>query len=202
MKTLNSKHASSEKRTADIIQAALECFTSSGLTDTSMADICATANASTGSVYHHFKSKEQLAAAVYLKGIEAYQSGMIRTIIKETDAFKGITAVIRYHLKWIQVNRDWAQFLFQKRHSSFLEENEDKLSSLNREFMKTVSGWFDRHIEAGTIRHLKWDLLLSLLMGPCEEYTKFYLSNKTVTKIDEAVKELSLSVWRSLANNQ
>ncbi|PKN75757.1 MAG: TetR/AcrR family transcriptional regulator [Deltaproteobacteria bacterium HGW-Deltaproteobacteria-10] len=202
MKKTQSRHAASGKRTSDIIQAALACFTELGFNNTSMADICTRANASTGSVYHHFKSKELLAAAVYLEGIETYQSGLLEIFKKEKDPYDGISSVIEYHLKWVQNNPDWAQFLFQKRHSSFLVETENALITLNKKFKQGIEGWFKHHIKAGKIRPLAWDVIISLLLGPCQEYTKLYMSKKTVTKIDEAVHELSLAAWSSLAQEQ
>ena len=33
------------------------------------------ARASIGSIYHHFRSKEQLAAALYVEGLRDYQEG-------------------------------------------------------------------------------------------------------------------------------
>jgi AcrR family transcriptional regulator len=202
MKKKKSRHAASSKRTSDIIQAALACFTELGFNNTSMADICTRANASTGSVYHHFKSKELLAAAIYLEGIETYQSGLLKILEKENDPFKGISSVIEYHLKWVQNNPEWSQFLFQKRHSSFLMETEDTLLTLNKKFIQGISGWFKCHITSGIIRPLAWDMLISLLLGPCQEYTKLYMSKKAVTEIDKAVHELSLAAWRSLSQEQ
>jgi len=200
MKKLNSEHATSKKRKTDIIQAALECFTELSFNDTSMADICTRAHASTGSVYHHFKSKEQLAAAVYLEGIEVYQSGLLKILEQEQDAFTGVSSVIAYHLRWVQKNPDWAQFLFQKRQSSFLMDNEDALAALNINFVKGISAWFNPHMAAGTIRPLAWDMVIALLLGPCQEYTSLYLSKQTITNLDQAVRDLSLAAWRSLAN--
>ena len=59
-----------------ILEAALECFTSYGFAKTTMDDIRVQANASTGSLYHHFRSKEQLAAELYVEGIRYYEQGL------------------------------------------------------------------------------------------------------------------------------
>lgn len=201
MKKLKSEHASTKQRKANILQAALSCFTELGFQDTSMADICTRAGASTGSVYHHFRSKEQLAAAVYLEGIELYQSGLLNMLEKETDAFKGISSVITYHLSWVQDNPDWSRFLFQKRHAAFLMDKEDDLLVLNKTFMKGIADWFKPHMTAGIIRPLAWDIVIAILLGPCEEYTSLYLSKNTATNPDQAIRDLSLSAWCSLANN-
>ncbi len=200
MKKIKSTHAASKQRTSDIIQAALECFTDPGFNDTSMADICARANASIGSVYHHFKSKEQLASAVYLEGIAVYQSGIIKILEKEKDAFKGVSSIVEYHLKWIDKNSAWAQFLFQKKiDSSYMADTEEKLFNLNKVFISKISEWFTPHISTGTVRPLSWDLVIALLLGPCQEYTRLYLSKKTAAKIDTAIRELTTAIWRSLS---
>ena len=203
MKKLKSKHAATEKRTSDIIKAALECFTELGFDETSMSDICSRSNASIGSIYHHFKSKEQLSSAVYLEGIGIYQSGMLKSLKKEDDAFSGVSSIIKYHIKWIEKNPEWAQFLFRKKiHFSYSGETEESLQVLNKEFISGISDWFKIRITAGKIRPLPWDILTSLLLGPCEEFSRLYLSKKTVTKTDDAIREISLAVWRSLSNEK
>ncbi len=80
MKTKNSKHTTTAARRTEIIRAALACFTELGFTPTGMVDIRRKSNASTGSIYHHFKSKEQLAAEVYLEGIRDYQEGFVTAL--------------------------------------------------------------------------------------------------------------------------
>ena len=56
-------------RRTDILDAALEAFTVHGYSATSMSDLRRTTGASTGSLYHHFPSKEHLAAALYLEAL-------------------------------------------------------------------------------------------------------------------------------------
>ena len=63
-----------------ILEAALDCFASYGFAKTTMDDIRLRAGASTGSLYHHFKSKEQLAAELYLEGVRRYQQGLRREL--------------------------------------------------------------------------------------------------------------------------
>ncbi len=199
MRKPKSNHAASAKRTSEIIQAALRCFTEFGFNDTTMADICVNARASTGSVYHYFKSKEQLAAAVYLEGIGKYQTGMLQALEKEDEARKGVTAVVEYHLKWVSKNPEWASFLFNKKNLSFVSGTEGELFEMNKKFITGFSQWFKQQMDAGKIRRVPWDILVSILLGPCQEYTKLYLSKKTITKINEAINDLSIAAWNSLS---
>src|SRR5918994_6276288 len=50
----------SERSRAQILDAALDLFSRQGFRATSIRDIASKAGVSTGSVYHHFKDKEQV----------------------------------------------------------------------------------------------------------------------------------------------
>ncbi len=195
-------HAQSGFRQKEIIKAALDCFTEMGFNETTMADICLRSKASNGSVYHHFKSKEQLASAVYLEGIREYQTGLLGDLDKEHYATRGITAMIRYHLNWVARNPEWSRFLFQRRHESFLAVTEEAINALNKDFARRIENWFARHIKAGSIRKIPLDIMIAVILGPCQEYARLYLSGKAHTRMDEAVREISRAAWAALARKR
>jgi len=47
-----------------ILHSALKCFGSKGIAGTSMRDICKESGLSTGALYHHFKSKDEVIASI------------------------------------------------------------------------------------------------------------------------------------------
>lgn len=201
MKTPNATHTASPQRQREIIMAALTCFTEKGFPATSIADICKKAGASTGSVYHHFKSKGRLAATIYLEGIRDYQTGMIDALSGQVSAREGIFAIVRYHLTWVKKNPEWARFLFQKRHAEYMDDTEDDMKHLNAAFIRAVAGWFQTHIQAGKIRPLHRDLLIALLLGPCQEYSRQYISGHAATDVDEAAGVMAAAAWAALGMN-
>jgi len=198
MKKINSTHAQSSIRQKQIIDAALSCFSEKGFTETSIADICRKAGASTGSVYHHFQSKGRLAAAVYLEGIRDYQSGMIQKLSEQESARDGIHAIVTYHLSWVEENPDWAQFLFQKRHADFMGDIETEMNHLNAEFARAMSAWYQKCVEAGCLRIFPRDVLISLILGPCQEFSRIYISGYASSKVEDAARAISNAVWASL----
>jgi AcrR family transcriptional regulator len=198
MKTLNATHVNSPIRQRQIIDAALACFTEKGFPATSIADICKKAGASTGSVYHHFKSKGRLAAAIYLEGIRDYQTGMVETLSRQKTARSGIAAIIHYHLTWVKNNPEWARFLFQKRHAEYMDDTEDEMKRLNAEFVKGMSGWFQKHIEAGTIKALPRDVFMALLLGPCQEFARMVVGGYAKSDVAVAARELAGAAWAAL----
>lgn len=198
MKKINSRHRSSEPRRREIIQAALACFTRKGVNEASIAEICKRSGASTGSVYHHFGGKEQLAAAVYLEGIRDYQEGFIQTLEKRGGASEGIFAAVSYHVEWVYQNPDWAKYLFETRRADFMDAIKEDFSNANGEFLRRVSEWFKLHIKAGTLRRLPLDIYASILLGPCQEFSRCYLTGCACTDLKEAARELGQAAWRSL----
>jgi AcrR family transcriptional regulator len=198
MKTKNSQHATTPSRRHEIIQAALECFTELGFAQTSMAEIRRRSNASTGSIYHHFKSKEQLASDVYLEGIRNYQEGFLAVMEHEWNAQNGIFAVIRYHLQWVSQNPDWTRYLFQKSHAALMASAAGVFAGLNAEFMQRCARWLAVHVKAGTIRRLSPDMYVAILLGPVMEYTRLYLAGQTCTSAENAIQELASAAWNCL----
>ena len=198
MKRIGSKHAGTDNRKKEIIQAALECFTKAGTTNTSISDICRKSKVSTGSLYHHFKSKENLAAAIYLEGIAMYQDGYVQALEASTNARSGIFAVIAYHLDWVEQNTQWATFIVRERHAPFMGDNEYDLNRLNREFITKISGWFRRHIESGSIKRLPPELYQIILMGPVQEYVKSHMLCGKKPDLAFVSQELGKAAWAAL----
>ena len=198
MKRISSRNRGTPSRKRLIIETALSCFTELGLDRTNIEDIRKRSGTSTGSIYHHFKSKEQLAAEVYLEGIRRYQEGFLSAIEDKADGREGIHSVVRYHLTWVEDHPDWARFLFQQRRAEFMTETEGEFAQINAAFFERASLWFGTHIRAGTFRRLPADLYVTFLLGPCQEYTRMYLSGHAHAKPAKIADELAEAVWRAI----
>jgi AcrR family transcriptional regulator len=198
MKGRKGTHAGSDARRSTIIRAALACFSTIGFSETSMADIREHSKASTGSIYHHFKSKEQLASRVYLEGIRDYQACLIAALKDKQGAKKGLCALVGHHLKWVRDNVEWSRYLFQKRHFAFMSDTEEEIADLNRELMRHIGQWFNEHIKTRTLRDLPLDIYMSIIFGPCMEFTRQYLSGYARTTMEQAIDHLCEAAWQAL----
>ncbi len=199
MKKRKGPHPNTQSRKGSIIRSALRCFCEIGFSATTMDDIRQCSGASTGSIYHHFKGKDQLAAEVYMEGIREYQAGLVEVFRSDSNAREGIRRLVEHHLLWVEENVEWSRYLFQKRFSAFLASTEETLSAMNRDLAESASAWFGRHIRAGELRRTPPDIIIALILGPCMEHTRQYLEGQATTKTDRAVRELSNAIWRALA---
>lgn len=67
-----------------VLNSALELFTHKGYFNTSMRDITRESQVSTGSIYHYFRDKEGVAAALYQSLLERMQSELQQISISTT----------------------------------------------------------------------------------------------------------------------
>ena len=185
-------------RKMEIIRAALECFNRKGFTDASMQEIRQAAKASYGSVYHHFKSKEMLAAAVYMEGVKDFQDKMIAMLNNASGARDGIVGMVYCYLDWIEANPSWAKFLLTMRHADFMGDTEALIEMRNREFVPVLGDFFTKNIHAGNLKNMPRDVCLSIILGPCQEFTRLWTQGAASTDIKETKELIGEAVWSAL----
>jgi AcrR family transcriptional regulator len=182
-----------------ILTAALECFDERGFSATTIEEIRARSGASIGSIYHHFGSKEQIAAELYVEGLRTYQQGFARALEDRADDPEGgIRGVVRHHLRWVERNPRLARFLMNRRETELRLATEARVRELNREFFPRVAAWFKRHVETGALRPLPNDLREPVLLGPCQELSRLWLAERTRISLRAAERGLSDATWRAL----
>src|ERR671917_237525 len=94
-----------------LLDAALTAFTARGYGSTTMTDVRRAAGASTGSLYHHFPTREHLAAAVWLDGLGRFQGGVAATLARPRPARSGIRRGVAFHLEWVAEHPELARML-------------------------------------------------------------------------------------------
>jgi AcrR family transcriptional regulator len=202
MRKQRVKQARSELRCQQILEAALYCFSRLGFEETTIEDIRERSGASSGSIYHHYKSKDELGAAVYLEGLIDYQAGFVAELERHRDAKAGIFAIVRYHLGWVAGHSDWARYLFKMRRAEFMTTRETDIKGQNKEFLKRVSAWFKPYIQDGTLRDLHPELYSALIFGPCQEFARHWLAGRMRTQVGDASEQIGQAVWRALATER
>lgn len=181
-----------------ILEAALDCFSQRGFAQTTMEEIRERSRASTGSLYHHFKSKEQLAAELYLEGVKRYQEGLKEELWRHRSARRGIQAVVRYHLSWIEENPAWARYLMQSREATFVATTQPVVRRLNGEMFQQFADWIAPFVDSGEVVRLPRDLYGALLIGPVQHYTRGRLAGRQRTDPKSAARLLAQAAWQAL----
>ncbi len=199
MPSAGARATATATRRAAILQAALDLFVRKGYAATTMDDLRRESGASIGSIYHHFGTKEVVAAALYVEGLRDYQDGCVRELERHEDAEAAVKAVVAHHLHWITANRELATFLFHHREPELELASKRPLRAANRKFFGAVAGWLDRQAAGGVIRRLPPDLCYGLWIAPAQEFSRAWLLGRTTTPIEKAAAVLGEAAWQALA---
>lgn len=187
-----------EQRRQEILDAALDCFSSKGFGASTMAEIRARAGASTGSIYHHFKSKEQLAAELYLEGVQSAQQRGVTALLQQETTERGIHALVEGFLDWVADNRKLAAFLFAIRNADFLQSVEQDLARIHHDGIAAASDWFRARMLSGELPNVAPDVLRALLYGPTWYFAREWAAEKADVPLDTAKRQLARAVWAGL----
>jgi AcrR family transcriptional regulator len=191
------------RRRREILDAALACFTELGFAAATMADVCGRARASVGSVYHHFKSKEQLAGALFLEGLGDYQRGLLRELDRIDAGRPGsgrrlVRTMVDHYLRWVESRADWARYLIEFGHAPFVRDVGEQLQGLNREFFARVEQSLAPAVGRGELRRLPRDLAFAVVFGPAREFARRWLRQQTETPMAAARRVLPDAACQSM----
>lgn len=185
-------------RRREILDAALACFVEKGLVATTIEEIRLAAGASIGSLYHHFDSKDDLAATLYVEGLRDYQEGAVAELRAHPRAEEGVKAAVVHHLRWVMRHNDLAYFIFSMGGLDSPGPRANELRDLNQTFFSEYRRWLSRHIRSGEIRKVPPDLYYALWIGPAHELARHLLSGRVRTQWQQAADLLAEAAWTAL----
>jgi len=189
---------------ANILAGALDCFEKHGIDGTTIADIQRATNCSIGSLYHHFGSKDGIAEALFIEGIEAFNNGMIHQLRRTKTAEESVKGVVRYYCDWTAKNRALARYL-HSRNIEFSEEARGSLRKIHSDYISEVFSLFVRHVEAGEMQLLPLETYVPLISGPVQEFTRRWLSGQSDKggSMSKCLRELFAdAAWKTVRTSE
>ncbi len=191
--------ARSDARRTQILDAALACFVKLGWTATTIADVRAESGASTGSIYHHFGSKEGVGAALYAELLRRYRESLLDRLERTRSARGFVRGLVLHHLDWSAEHPDWARFLNDMRSSEAVASNEADLRASTRRFLELLARRIDSYVEAGEIVKMPKAIYASVIMGPAHDVVRHWLRGRVELELAEVRTPLANAAWRAVA---
>ncbi|MDX5298871.1 MAG: TetR/AcrR family transcriptional regulator [Gammaproteobacteria bacterium] len=194
-----TEHRRSAARREAILQAALACFTEHGVEATSIEMIRERSGASTGSLYHHFGSKEAIAATLFIQGLKDYADRLIGGLQTRPDARDGIRWMVTSYIDWILDNPDWARYIFTARGQVIRGEAQAQLQANNQVQFTALKAWMTPHIQNGTLPKLPMGIYHALVNGPVQDYCRSWLAGRVKESPRDVETLFADAAWRSVS---
>ncbi|MGH8806638.1 MAG: TetR/AcrR family transcriptional regulator [Noviherbaspirillum sp.] len=187
-----------KSRKQEILDAALACFTENGIEATTIDMIRERSQASVGSLYHHFGSKESIAVALYIDALAAHHEYQQALLAKANSAQAGVKAITYAYVDWVSANPDKARFVLYGRGVLAKSEVGAELQARARSHVTDVLRWFAPHIEAGKLKKLPLECYGSLITGPAHDYARLWLSGRVKTDIKAYREIFAEAAWNAV----
>lgn len=179
--------------------AALALFDAQGVEATTIEQVRDAAQVSIGSLYHHFSSREGLVAALYEDLLERYRSVMAAELVRHAGPRALLDGFVTTHIAWSMLNPAAARFLAEHRHHRALTEAEKRLQAGTTDFLRPLVQRLKPAIAAGILKPLPPELLLSLVIGPVQNWLRMERAGRTSLKPGTAAKKLADLIWDAVA---
>jgi AcrR family transcriptional regulator len=186
------------QRRADLMAAGRACFAGQGVEGATVEQILARSGASVGSLYQHFGSKDGLAAALYLEGMELFFGRARARLAAAGTTEDGAKALVRAYFDCLEEDPLVVDFLMQAR--AYLEKTPfaDEIARRNASFMPQIASWFREKIATGELKPLPPECIVAIIEGPARHYARHGRAAPGAAPVAAAREMLAQAAWDAL----
>jgi len=181
-----------------ILLDALVCFLEHGIETTSIEMIRAKSETSVGAIYHHFKNKEGIVAALFFSALDD-QTALRDEYLKQAKTLQDVVfALIHSYVDWVSEQPEFARFLNSARFNMMKGEEHQQLVQRNKNRNQNIFSLIANFEEFKALSLIPNELLLSLVIGSTESYCRAWLSQRVKSDPKVYKDVLAKAAWSSL----
>ncbi|UNW06792.1 MULTISPECIES: TetR/AcrR family transcriptional regulator [unclassified Acinetobacter] len=185
-----------------ILEYALTEFLRTGIAATTIEMIRDQADTSIGAIYHHFKNKEGIIAALYIAALTDQSTQRLQALSQVQGIERGIQAVIQSYIDWVVAYPDFARFLYAAHYTVQSSDFKKELQQSNQQRNQELKQWLAQQADIGQLQAVPLELLMSLIIGPTESYCRSWLSGRVHASPKHYAAALAKSAWKSIQHFQ
>lgn len=183
-----------------ILDAALEVFLEEGIFAGSLDQVCRAADISKGSLFHHFRSKEALAAEITANALEALFQA--RHVGVETGARDGVTKLVGGTLDWFERNRALGIWLMVAPRWEPGDPDAAPIEEVRRRHLEYVGYWLHAQHRARVFRRLPITAYEPLVVGPTWQFLQGWVHRRKQAELKKIRPVLIQAAWLALARSE
>lgn len=178
-----------------IFRTAQKLFVEKGYHNTSIPDIVKEAGVSTGAIYHHYSSKEELAREIHRTAVEQYMEKYNEEVgSKETSCDK-IRAYTGLMFSWAEHDPVMVQYLLYGRPKEILDKC---LSVCSEEGLEGAIKIVDLGIKSGEMRSMNRFLAAAVISGCIIRMIELRFDGFIEHSLVEFIEATANNIWLSL----
>ncbi len=177
-----------ERRRAQLIAAATQCFGTNGYHRTTIKEIADVAGFSPGLVYTYVKEKEDVLFLVIVSILESYAREVPQTLQRVTDPLERFRSAVDAYCHAAGRHVD-AIALSYRETKSLSSERQKVLMNLELNSNKMISDCLNACVEAGYFRPVNLDLMTYRIVLLAHGWALKHWHFKRTTTLEEYIRE-------------
>ncbi len=189
------KEIISDKKEA-IYKASIKLLYANGFQSTPMSLVAKEAGVAAGTIYLHFKNKDDMLNKLYLQIKEEYRNSLMKDYSDSMPVKDAFELVFRNSINFMFQNRDEFSVMEQFKNSPFIrQETVEEGLKIFEPVLKLI----DRAKKEKIIRDLPNSVIYALFFAPAGEIAKVHLRQGTKL-IDKEIQLTFQGCWDALKN--
>ena len=181
----------------DILNTALELFIANGIEGTPTSLISKEAGVATGTLFHHFKTKEELINALYIH----LKEDIVRSVsvdLRNTDTIKKKTMIMLLEFaKWAIANRNKYEYLQMAATSKYIEES--TVEQVNELFSESKAV-IEEGYRQGVFKIQPPELFESIMHANMYATVSYFIKHPDQFENEDIRNGAFESLWRALSD--
>jgi AcrR family transcriptional regulator len=166
-------------RRTEILDAAVKIFAAKGFHNASVAEIAAASGFAIGTLYHFFKSKEQLFAAMLTEKLGMMYTGIRMAVEEEADIFRKIELLVDFHFRYVEDNAEFCSIFVRGDYLSLSEGSAEVSKRMRSDYalhVLFIEELMREGIRKGILKEMDPPLMAAALMGIINSYVSKWLA--------------------------
>lgn len=182
-----------------VLSHALTCFNATGIEAATIEDLRSGSGQSVGTIYHHFRNKEGVAAALFFAGFDDQSRAIAERTAAAPDAHAMVAALVAAYVDWVTAQPELAAFLFMARETIAQGPHGPELVERLEARYAPIDARLAEGVRAGLIKELPTELIPALVLGGAESYCRGWLAGRREARPTVYAALLAEAAWRSIA---
>lgn len=178
-----------------IFRTAQKLFVEKGYYSTSIPDIVREAGVSTGAIYHHYASKEDLARDIHKTAVEQFLKKHEAEVMTKELIYDKVRAYISLMFRWTEQDPIMVSYLLHGRPKEVLQT---PLSVCSEEGLHASVNIIDEGIRKGDIKPINSFLAAAIMSGTIMRMIDLRLDGVIENPLVEYIEATANNIWLAI----
>lgn len=174
-----------------LIRAAVALFVAHGIEATTTKQIAETAGVAEGTIYRHFKGKEDLAFKVFVSHMEAFTTELDRAAAPVAGTREKLRAIIFCYFSFFETERTLFEYLLHSEHREL-----NKYPLLTKQPLTILLDILENGVKTGDIPQQDLTFAAAYIIGMVHRVSIFRMYGRIQESLVDHVDRVTDACWR------